>query len=93
MLKNVEGARLSGMDLNELSPAALKAAMKGGTKEWGLRGSSSEHVRYAQTIPSRSRRRCHCGCGKRATHLGMCNGVGLLTGCQFFVMKWVKVNE
>lgn len=77
-------------DLNDLSPAALSAAMRGGHAEWGRRGSSIDHIRYAQPIRATSRRRCHCGCKRRASHLGMANGVALMSGCELSVMRWVK---
>jgi hypothetical protein len=76
--------------LNKLSRSALSAAMRGGTREWGVRANSAEHVRYAQKIGPRSRRRCHCGCKRRATHLGMANGICLTTGCELSVARWVK---
>lgn len=41
-------------------------------------------------VPPRSRRRCNCGCNRRATHLGRANGVGMLTGCQLSVARWVR---
>ena len=69
------------MDLSKLSPAALAAAMRGGTDGWGQRGSAIEHVRYAEPAhPLMRRRKCHCGCGKRVTHTGMANGVALFSG-------------
>jgi hypothetical protein len=77
-------------DLGKLSPAALKAAMRGGTWEWGQRASSEEHVRYMEPVPLRSRRRCHCGCKRRATHLGKANGIALITGCELRVARWVR---
>ena len=40
--------------------------------------------------PPRSRRRCHCGCGKRASHMGQANGVTLMMGCELSVARWVK---
>lgn len=75
-------------DLNKLSPSALKAAMTGGTTEWGQWGSSERHVRYMEPVDSR--RRCVCGCGRRETHAGMANGVALMTGCELRVARWVK---
>jgi hypothetical protein len=38
----------------------------------------------------RSRRLCCCGCGKRSTHLGTANGIGMLSGCELSVRRWVK---
>lgn len=76
--------------LNDLSPEALAAAMTGGTVAWGQRGSVDDHVLYVQPIRTRSRRRCHCGCKKRATHLGMANGVALGSGCELSMRRWAK---
>lgn len=81
------------IDINKLPPAALSAAMRGGTAAWGQHGSSQAHIRYAHPVQPRSRRRCHCGCGKRATHLGMANGVALVTGCELAIARWVKTGE
>ena len=78
------------VDLNDLSPAALSAAMRGGTRGWGRHGSSITHVRYAEPAPPRSRRRCHCGCVQRATHIGKANGVALMSGCELRVARWVR---
>lgn len=76
------------LDLNKLSPAALRAAMKSGTDGWGCVGSSSDHARYAE--PIKSRRKCHCGCGQRKTHAGMANGIGLISGCELLIRRWVR---
>ena len=65
-------------NLKDLPPAALKAAMQGGIDVWGEWGSAEHHVRYAQKVRPASLRRCRCGCGKRATHVGMANGVALM---------------
>lgn len=81
------------MKLNELSPAALKAAMQGGTEAWGSWGSALEHIRYMEPQPANSRRRCPCGCRKRATHLGMANGVGLISGCEPSMLRWVAAGK
>lgn len=77
-------------DLNDLLPAALRAAMQGGTSGWGEHGSAEGHVRYAHPVQPRSRRRCQCGCGQRATKVGMANGVALMLGCELAVARWVK---
>lgn len=78
-------------DLNKLSPAALSAAMRGGTAQWGMCGSSSEHVRYAE--PIKSRKKCQCGCGGKRTHAGMANGVCLTSGCELTIRRWVKTGS
>lgn len=53
-------------------------------------GSATQHRRYMQAAPKRSRRHCFCGCKRRATHLGMANGVCLLMGCELRVRRWVR---
>ena len=81
------------MDLNKLKPKALAAAMKGGTAGWGEVASAAEHVRYAQPVLPASRRRCHCGCKRRATHFGMANGCCLVTGCELSIQRWIKTGR
>ena len=41
-------------------------------------------------VESTSRRRCHCGCKKRATHTGRNNGIALVTGCEMYIRRWVR---
>lgn len=41
-------------------------------------------------VPAKSRRKCYCGCNQRATHLGLANGVVMMTGCELSVLRWVK---
>lgn len=78
-----------GVDLNKLNPSALKAAIAGGTEAWG-QAASIRDARYSQPVRPASRRRCHCGCKKRATHLGMAKGISLITGCELSVARWVR---
>lgn len=78
------------VDLTKLSPPALKAAMTGGATEWGRWGSSAEHIKYVEAVDPKSRRRCHCGCKRRATHRGMANGVCLTMGCEMHMHRWTK---
>jgi hypothetical protein len=83
------------VDLKDLTPQALKAAMQSGVDGWGSFGSADQHVRYSEPLSNfikdkRRLRKCHCGCNGKSTHLGMANGVGLAEGCQFFVYKWVR---
>ena len=78
------------MSLNDLSPAAISAALRGGTKEWGQRASDTDHVRYMEPVAARSRRRCQCGCKSRATHRGMANGITLVQACELVVRRWVR---
>lgn len=80
-------------DLNKLSRSALSAAMRGGTAGWGEHGSSREHIRYAELIVPKSRKKCWCGCGGKRTHAGMANGVCLTTACELGVRRWVKTGH
>ena len=77
-------------DLNKLSPEALKAAMQGGTSEWGRRASTSDHVLYVQPNKAMSRRKCHCGCNGRMTHGAFANGIVLMGGCELSCRRWAK---
>jgi hypothetical protein len=81
------------LDLNSISPTALKAAMQGGTEAWGQVGSAMEHVRYAEQITPKSRKKCWCGCEQRCTHKGMANGVCLTSGCHMGILRWVKTGQ
>ncbi len=81
------------VDLNELHPNALAAAMRGGTNGWGQVASNTRHVRYAQPVRPASRRRCYCGCNQRSTHLGMANGCALATGCELSIRRWIKTGR
>lgn len=56
---------------------------------WGQQGCVDD-PRYMQAVDPKSRRLCRCGCRKRATHLGMANGVALATGCELSIRRWVK---
>jgi hypothetical protein len=77
-------------DLNKLSPEALKAAMMGGTEEWGSWGSAQHHELYVQVNKAMSRRKCHCGCGGRKTHGAFANGIILSGGCELSMRRWAK---
>lgn len=80
-------------DLNKISPAALKAAMQGGTDAWGQHGSATKHVRYAEPIVPKSRKKCWCGCEGKRTYKGMANGVCLTTACHMGILRWVKTGN
>jgi len=82
-----------GTDLNSLSPAALAAAMRGGTDGWGQVASASENVRYCEALPKPHRRKCRCGCGGKTTHAGKANGMALTSGCELVVRRWVKTGR
>ena len=81
------------MTLNDLGPDALSAAMRGGVDGWGQHGSAIEHVRYMDSAPVKSRRRCRCGCKKVARYSGKANGVALTMGCEMSIRRWVKAQS
>lgn len=58
--------------------------------DWGKYGNCEQHKRYMVPVSPKLRRRCRCGCRKRATHHGMANGVGLATGCELSIRRWVR---
>lgn len=79
------------MKLNDLSPQALRAAMRGGTEAWGTWGSATEHLLYVEPInPPKWLGKCRCGCRRRITHAAKANGIGLYFGCELSVRRWVK---
>ncbi|OQX14583.1 MAG: hypothetical protein BWK73_09315 [Thiothrix lacustris] len=81
-------------DLNQLSPNALSAAMRGGTDGWGEIANSHTHIRYIELVSPRSRKHCLCGCRQRGTHRGFCNGLALTRPrCHLSAMRWVKTGE
>lgn len=82
------------IDLNSLTPAALKAAMQGGTAGWGKVSSAAEHVRYKVALPKiKARRQCTCGCGGKATHACMANGIALTRACELGAQRWVRTGK
>lgn len=80
--------------LNDLSPRALSAAMRGGSDGWGTAGSAERNIRYSETKPPRPgrRRTCHCGCNRPTTHAGMANGVCLVSACELGIARWVRTG-
>lgn len=61
--------------------------------DFGVYGNSELHARYMQPVPPRSRRRCKCGCRKRATHIGMANGVGMVSACELYARRWIRDGD
>ena len=54
--------------------------------EWG---SATHHKR--EVVHTSSRGRCPWCPGKaRATHSGQCNGVALLSGCEWHMRMWAR---
>jgi len=79
------------MRISDLKGAELSAAMRGDTEGWG-EVANANMIRYMQKIEGDKRRlnKCRCGCGQKATHIGKCNGLGLIWGCELRVRRWVK---
>ena len=75
----------------EPSRAALRAraASPGG---WGQVADARTGPRYSELLPGRfrNRRRCYCGCGAKASHVGMANGLGMTSGCELSMRRWVR---
>ncbi len=46
--------------------------------------------RTVMMAPSSSRRRCHCGCRRRATHVGQANGITMMMGCELSARRWMR---
>lgn len=56
-------------------------------------GDSRIHKRTSRRLPPRlSRRRCNCGCERRATHVGLANGLAMVDGCELSIARWVKTG-
>lgn len=79
-------------DLKNLSPTALRAAMRGGTAEWGQRASISEHIGYVERQDARGQnyRKCRCGCGTKAKFRAMFNGICMYEGCELSAYRFAK---
>jgi hypothetical protein len=59
--------------------------------EWGTYANVQTHARYMQRITGRGGRAiCGCGCGSRCTHVGMVNGLGMTSGCEWSMRQWVR---
>ncbi len=66
---------------------------RNGTDSFGQWGSVDHHTLYTEPVEPRSRRRCCCGCKRRATHRGMANGLAMMAGCEWSVAKWIRDNH
>jgi hypothetical protein len=71
----------------ELRERARAAAV--GQDGWGSHGSAAEHLRF-MVRNKKMRRRCGCGCEKTSTHVGCVNGLGMMSGCELSVRRWVR---
>jgi hypothetical protein len=71
----------------------LLAAPGDGLTYHGGGGGGAQH-RYMRRIVGRGgRRSCYCGCLRRCSHLGMADGVCLMSGCEWSVRQWVRDPE
>lgn len=79
-------------NLDKLSPAALSAAMRGGTAEWGQRASIAEHIGYVEPQDARGGHylKCRCGCGAKAKYRAMFNGICMYEGCELSARRSAK---
>lgn len=77
-------------DLRKLSAPALKAAMTGGTTEWGERASINEHIGYVEPQDARGGhyRKCRCGCEGKAKFRAMFNGICMYEGCELSATRF-----
>lgn len=76
--------------MNAESSAELRAKMTS-PGEWESYGNAAKHTRYVKRIIGRGgRSKCGCGCGGRSTHIGMANGLGMTSGCEWSIRRWVR---
>ncbi len=83
------------MDLRSLSPAALAAAMRGGTAEWGDAASTAKHIGYVERQDARAGHylKCRCGCGGRAKYRAMFNGICMYEGCELSAHRCARTGR
>lgn len=84
------------IDIRDMQAKELEALLSGSSEAWGCYASVKEHKRYVVAIPStrdkRRIRKCKCGCNRRSTHQGKCNGISMYTGCELSVRRWAKAR-
>lgn len=78
--------------MKDLTPQALRAAMRGGMKNWGSHGSCAQHIMYVEQHAKRRGRwpKCRCGCGQDAKFRAMANGVCMASGCELSMYRFIK---
>ncbi|MFD9614756.1 hypothetical protein ACFWWS_35860 [Streptomyces sp. NPDC059083] len=87
---------LPNLDWDTIYSWATDANNKTATRTTGGRVASAvTGCRTSTLMPPRyrSRRRCYCGCGGKATHTGRADGVTLITGCEWSMRRWVRTGE
>lgn len=80
----------SERDTATLRRERIKAFIAGLIEPTGVRSGSVRGSRSIIETDPKSRRRCSCGCGKRATHVGLGDGLALTIGCEMKVRRWVR---
>jgi hypothetical protein len=85
----------NGIQMDDRTAAILKAEetrarANGLIEPSGTRYGSASGHRAMVKAPPRSRRRCYCGCGKRATRTGLGDGLALTMGCELSIRRWVR---
>ena len=52
----------------------------------------SSRSKYDRSMVKRENKRskCYCGCNGRATHNGLGQGAGMMSGCELYVRRWVR---
>jgi len=53
----------------------------------------AQHKRSMKTTLPWSLVRCRCGCKRRATHIGLADGFGMMSGCELTVRRWVRDGD
>lgn len=76
-----------------MTPREVRARLEGGAS-FGTYGSANEHRRYVELLPGRyrNRRKCDCTCGGKSSHVGMCNGLGMTSGCEWSMRRWAAAG-
>lgn len=55
------------------------------------KGWANADLHRRELVPVKTRRRCWCGCGQRATHHGTANGIALTAPtCELQARRWVR---
>ena len=68
-------------------------AAAAGQQGWGQHGDAAAHRRY-QEPSATPRRRCRReGCTNKAAFVGCCNGLAMISGCEFHVRQWVSAGS
>ncbi|HEY5819233.1 MAG TPA: hypothetical protein VIU14_12700 [Mesorhizobium sp.] len=56
-------------------------------------GDTTQYKRTMRAAMPWSRLVCRCGCDRRATHLGLADGFGMMSGCELTVRRWVRDGD